>query len=198
MKNKKFVKLFILGSVITSFLFVLFFGVNVNAEEIETPNTENETTEVVENETPTTDEQTQEQEEQNQEQPVEQTNNSNGFIEYFSGWSVDNVKAWVVGLIAKTGLDAGVLLVLVIYLLKLRIKNIKDSEKYQELKASLDAEHQKEVERIEKSFDDRLAEIQAYIVDYVKQQDEAKKEEIKGNIATLKTQLDNIKADIEK
>lgn len=179
MKNK-IVKLFILGSVITSFLFVLFFGFNVNAEENAEPQEET-TQEVVE---PT-------QEEVKEEE-------TNGFIEYFKDWKVEDIKAWVVVIMSKLGIDAATLLVLVIYIIRLRLKNIKEDEKYQALKTKLDVEHQKQVEDLMNEFNEKLAEIQASVIDTIKAQDEAKKEEIKGNISVLKNQLDNIKADIEK
>jgi hypothetical protein len=185
MKNK-IVKLFILGSVITSFLFVLFFGFNVNAEEAPTTD-ETPTQEVVEEEVEVV-----------EETPTKQEEEINGFIEYFKSWKVEDIKAWVILIASKLGVDAVSLLVLVIYIIRLRLKNIKEDEKYQALKTKLDVEHQKQVEDLMNEFNEKLAEIQASVIDTIKAQDEAKKEEIKGNIATLKNQLDNIKADIEK
>ena len=91
--KKNLIKLFILGSVITSFLFVLFLGFNVNAEEVE--NTE-----------PTTQETTIETNVQEVNEVVDEVQeNTNEIIEYFKGWTMDDIKAWIGVIATKLGID---------------------------------------------------------------------------------------------
>ena len=176
--KKNLIKLFILGSVITSFLFVLFFGFNVNAEEVE--NTE-----------PTTQEQVNEVVDDVQEE-------TNSVFEYFKSWTASDIKAWIGVLAAKLGIDTLTILGLVFYFIRVKVRESRQTEFYKELITKLDAEHQKKVEDLIAEFDSKLEEVQNAVVDTLNAQDEAKRKEAEANLDTLKAQIEAIKTDIEK
>lgn len=190
--KKNLIKLFILGSVITSFLFVLFLGVNVNAEEVE--NTE-----------PTTQETTAENSEVSNNEEETETNvvdeiqeETNSVFEYFKSWTASDIKAWIGVLATKLGIDTLTILGLVFYFIRTKVREAKQTEFYNELITKLDAEHQKKVEDLIAEFDSKLAEVQNAVIDTLNAQDEAKRQEAEQNLDTLKAQIENIKADIEK
>lgn len=190
---KKFIKLFVLGSVITSFLLCLFFGFSVNAEEVENtePTTQEEQPEVQEQETTTT------QEEVNQVIDEAQAN-TNEIIEYFKGWTMGDIKAWISVACTKLGIDTLTILGFVIYFIRSKVKDYKQNEFYKELTSKMDAEHQAKMEELIAEFDFKLEEVQKAVVDTLNQQDEAKRKEAEANLDTLKAQIENLKADIEK
>ena len=190
--KKNLIKLFILGSVITSFLFVLFLGVNVNAEEVEnteptTQETTDENSEVLNNE---------EETETNVVEEIQEETNS--VFEYFKTWTASDIKAWIGVLATKLGIDTLTILGLVFYFIRAKVREAKQTEFYNELIAKLDAEHQKKVEDLIAEFDSKLAEVQNAVIDTLNAQDEAKRQEAEQNLDTLKAQIENIKADIEK
>ena len=176
--KKNLIKLFILGSVITSFLFVLFLGFNVNAEEVE-------------NTDPTTQEQVNEVVDEVQE-------NTNEIIEYFKSWTMDDIKAWIGVIATKLGIDTLTILGLVFYFIRVKIKEARQTEFYKDLVTKMDAEHQKKVEDLIAEFDSKLEEVQKAVVDTLNAQDEAKRIEAEQNLDTLKAQIEAIKTDIEK
>ena len=186
--KKNLIKLFVLGSVITSFLFVLFLGVNVNAEEVE--NTEPTTTE--NSETLNNEEET----ETNVVEEIQEETNS--VFEYFKTWTASDIKAWIGVIATKLGIDTLTILGLVFYFIRAKVREAKQTEFYNELIAKLDAEHQKKVEDLIAEFDSKLAEVQNAVIDTLNAQDEAKRQEAEQNLDTLKAQIENIKADIEK
>ena len=181
--KKNFIKLFILGSVITSFLFVLFLGFNVNAEEVE--NTE-----------PTTQETT--TQEQVNDVVDEVQENTNEIIEYFKGWTMDDIKAWIGVIATKLGIDTLTILGLVFYFIRVKVRESRQTEFYKDLVTKMDAEHQKKVEDLIAEFDSKLEEVQKAVVDTLNAQDEAKRKEAEQNLDTLKAQIEAIKTDIEK
>ena len=190
--KKNLIKLFILGSVITSFLFVLFLGVNVNAEEVEnteptTQETTDENSEVLNNE---------EETETNVVEEIQEETNS--VFEYFKSWTASDIKAWIGVLATKLGIDTLTILGLVFYFIRAKVREAKQTEFYNELITKLDAEHQKKVEDLIAEFDSKLAEVQNAVIDTLNAQDEAKRQEAEQNLDTLKAQIENIKADIEK
>lgn len=190
--KKNLIKLFILGSVITFFLFVLFLGVNVNAEEVEnteptTQETTDENSEVLNNE---------EETETNVVEEIQEETNS--VFEYFKSWTASDIKAWIGVLATKLGIDTLTILGLVFYFIRAKVREAKQTEFYNELITKLDAEHQKKVEELIAEFDSKLAEVQNAVIDTLNAQDEAKRQEAEQNLDTLKAQIENIKADIEK
>ena len=176
--KKNLIKLFILGSVITSFLFVLFLGFNVNAEEVEDtePTTQEQVNEVVD----------------------EVQENTNEIIEYFKSWTMDDIKAWIGVIATKLGIDTLTILGLVFYFIRVKIKEARQTEFYKDLVTKMDAEHQNKVEELITEFDSKLEEVQKAVVDTLNAQDEAKRKEAEQNLDTLKAQIEAIKTDIEK
>ena len=184
--KKNLIKLFILGSVITSFLFVLFLGFDVNAEEVE--NTE-----------PTTQETTIKTNVQEVNEAVDEVQeNTNEIIEYFKGWTMDDIKAWIGVIATKLGIDTLTILGLVFYFIRVKVRESRQTEFYKELVTKMDAEHQKKVEDLIAEFDSKLEEVQNAVVDTLNAQDEAKRKEAEQNLDTLKAQIEAIKTDIEK
>lgn len=119
-------------------------------------------------------------------------------IEWLKTWSIDDLKGWIIGVFSFLGINTTIILTLAIALIRGKITKINDSKFYKELEAKLNAEHQKKMEDFIKSVDDKLSENQQLLIDQMNKLDEKKKAEAQANIEVLKTQLEDIKIDVEK
>ena len=176
MKNK-IVKLFILGSVITSFLFVLFFGFNVNAEE-----------------TPTTDETpTQEVVEPTQEEVKEEEEKINAIVDFLSKLNKDELmniittlKNWLIA-IGITGVVSllAAIVGLIAALAKLKNEKIRNSQLTKE-------EQDKRIEDNNKTQDVIVKEVDSVkllLLDFMNGLSDKDKEQVSSNIANVKARL---------
>lgn len=169
MKNNRLLKV-ILGVMITSFIFVLCFGLTVvyGAEEVAEETTKESTSVIT------------------------------SALEWLNQIDAAAVKGWLGGLIAYLGANILVILALVIKIIMNKSKEYKQTQFYQELITKMDTEHQKKVEDLMQEFIDKLDGVQASVNDTIATLDEKKKEEAKTNIEVLKKNLDDIKVDLEK
>lgn len=172
MKNK-LLKLFVLGSVIISFLFVLFFGFNVNAEE--TPeSTETPTQEVVE-------------------QVDEEDKKINEVVEFIQTLNkdellgmLDTVKNWFIAV----GITGGVTLLaaiigLIAAIVKLKNEKIRNSQLTED-------EKQKRIEDNNKTQDTIVKEcenIKLLLLDFMNGLEDKDKEQVVSNISNVKARL---------
>ena len=169
MKNNRLFKV-ILGVMITSFIFVLCFGLsNIYAAEEAAEEAAKENTSVI-----------------------------TSALEWLNQIDAEAVKGWLGGLIAYLGANILVILALVIKVIMNKSKEYKQTQFYQELITKMDADHQKKVEELIESFNDKLDDVQASVNETIVNLDEKKKEEAKTNIEVLKKNLDDIKVDLEK
>ena len=179
---------FLFASVVLALGFLFcFYVVSVNAE---TEPVVDEQQEVVEN-----------QEQQETEQPEEQEEvkeDVKSALAWFKSLDAESVKGWLVAIASYLSANALVLLALVIKLVLSKTKEYKQDKFYQELKAKMDAEHQKEMEDLMEELNQKLVDVQASVNNTIASLDEKKKEEAKTNIELLKKNLDEIKVDLEK
>ena len=133
---------------------------------------------------------------------AEETQETSGTITSVVDWikslSLDEVKGWLTALFVKLGIDAGTLIVLAIALIKSRLAKVKQDKFYLELQAKLDEEHKRQLSEAYDQFNTRLEEVQNLLINEVKNLDEKKRAEAESNIETLKTNLENIKVELEK
>lgn len=176
MKNN-IVKLFILGSIITSFLFVLFFGFNVNAEETPTPQEET-TQEVVE---PT------------QEEAKEEEEKINAIVDFLSKLNKDELmniittlKNWLIaiGVVGTISLLTAIV-GLIAALAKLKNEKIRNSQLTEQ-------EQNKRIEDNNKTQDVIVKEVDSVkllLLDFMNGLSDKDKEQVSSNIANVKARL---------
>ena len=140
--RKNLVKFILLGSIITYFLFILFLGFNVNAEEVENTNPEPETQEVVENT------------EEAKEEKI------NEIVDFLSKLNKDelmgiitSLKNWIIA-IGVTGVIAllTALIGLIAAIAKLHNEKIRNSQLREEEKAKRVEDNNKTVETIKEEI----------------------------------------------
>ena len=177
-------KLFVLGCVITSFLFVLFFGFNVNAEEAP------ESTE-----TPT-------QEVENAESNEGEEEKINKLVDFVQSLNEDElvgmineVKTWFIslGIVGIVGILTAVIS-LIAAITKLRNEKIRNSNLTKE-------EAEKRVEDNNKTQDTIVKEcdnIKLLLLDFMNGLEDGEKEQVKSNIANVKARLLELKNDDEE
>ena len=73
----------------------------------------------------------------------EATKEASNVVEWLKTWSIDDIKAWIVVLASKLGIDVTLLFTLAIALIRTKVREARTTEFYKELIAKLDAEHQK-------------------------------------------------------
>lgn len=181
---KKFLKLFIASTMmISAFLFGAFIFAT-HAEE--TPAEETPTTSVVEST-----------------EPVATQDNATTAKEaelytWLKSVDFEAVKGWVIAFMAKCGLDTSILLACLILFVKGKLKDTKENEKYQKFKEQLDAEHQKEIENLEKQFNDKLDRVYDVVIDTIKKQNSEKREIAKNNVDEMRAALGEIKVNLDE
>lgn len=183
-ENNTMKKLFVLGCVITSFLFVLFFGFNVNAEEAP------ESTE-----TPT-------QEVENAESNEGEEEKINKLVDFVQSLNEDElvgmineVKTWFIslGIVGIVGILTAVIS-LIAAITKLRNEKIRNSNLTKE-------EAEKRVEDNNKTQDTIVKEcdnIKLLLLDFMNGLEDGEKEQVKSNIANVKARLLELKNDDEE
>ena len=179
-------KLFVLGCVITSFLFVLFFSFNVNAEEAP-ESTETHTQEVENVETNEVDE---EKEKINKLVDFVQSLNEDELV-----GMINEVKTWFIslGIVGIVGILTAIIS-LIAAITKLRNQKIINSNLTKE-------EAEKRVEDNNKTQDTIVKEcdnIKLLLLDFMNGLDDSEKEQVKSNIANVKARLLELKNDEEE
>lgn len=188
------------GSIVLAlgFLFCVV-GLSVNAKaEAEQPTTD-ETQEVVNEEVTETTEQEEEQEEVVEDKEEKSLLETAEFIiKFLQNTNIESVKTRFYSLLAGLGIDFTLLGILIVWLIKLKVKQFRSSENWQELKAKLDVKHQQEMEQKADEYEEKLDEVKNILLEQIKSLDDEKKKVAANNIALLKDNLQDIKEDLEK
>ena len=119
-------------------------------------------------------------------------------IDFIRSMSADDLKGWLAGAIAYFSANIVTFVGIGIAFIRAKVKNYQTDEKYKEIIAKLDADHQAKVEALIESFNAKLDNAQSSINSTIESLDEKKKSEAKANIEVLKQSLDEIKVDLEK
>jgi Na+-transporting methylmalonyl-CoA/oxaloacetate decarboxylase gamma subunit len=173
--RKNLVKFILLGSIITSFLFILFLGFNVNAEEVENTNPEPETQEVVENT------------EEAKEEKI------NEIVDFLSKLNKDelmgiitSLKNWIIA-IGVTGVIAllTALIGLIAAIAKLHNEKIRNSQLREEEKAKRVEDNNKTVETIKEEING----MKMLLLEYTNGLDDKDKKQVQSNIANVQARL---------
>lgn len=174
--RKNLVKFILLGSIITSFLFILFLGFNVNAEEVENTNPEPETQEVVEN-----------TEEAKEDEKI------NEIVDFLSKLNKDelmgiitSLKNWIIaiGFIGVIALLTA-LIGLIAAIAKLHNEKIRNSQLREEEKAKRVEDNNKTVETIKEEING----MKMLLLEYTNGLDDKDKKQVQSNIANVQARL---------
>lgn len=180
---KKLFKLFIASTMMIS---AFLFGALIFTTHAEEPSTETPTTEVVDAKPEVT-----EQEEKTVEKESE-------FYHWFKNVNFETVKVFVGAFMAKCGIDTLTLIALLIVFVKGKVKKAADDEKYKKFKEELDAQHQKEIEDLEKGFNEKLDKVYNVVIDTIKKQNSEKREIAKNNVDEMRAALGEIKVNLDE
>lgn len=174
--RKNLVKFILLGSIITSFLFILFLGFNVNAEEVENTNTEPETQEVVENT-----------------EEAKENEKINEIVDFLSKLNKDelmgiitSLKNWLIA-IGVTGVIAllTALIGLIASIAKLKNEKIRNSQLTEDAKNKRIEDNNKTTDTIK----EQVNSVKMLLLDFMNGLNDADKEQVKTNIASVKARL---------
>lgn len=170
MKNKLFKMLLVVGLFAFVFtLFVIFNNVFVFAEEIE--NTANS---------------------------GDAVDAANTLFNYIKTLNMDDIRAWVVGLFVKLGIDTTLIISCIIYIVRAKVKEAKQSAFYNELITKLDANNAKKIEEIAQSFDAKLEQLNNNFASTLKKQNVEKREEAKATVEKARAALSDIKMNLDE
>ena len=181
---KKYFKILVLSTILVSAFLFGFLGFNTYAEE-EGPIELTPSTEVVESsEAPASQETTDTEE--------------SGLFAWFKDIDVETAKTWLIAFLAKAGIDTIIFLILLVHFIRNKIKENRESEKYSETMAKLNAQHQKEIEDLLDSIDAKLAINNETLTQTIKKQNSEKRELAKENVDTMRAALGEIKVNLDE
>ena len=184
---KKLFKLFIASTMmISAFLFGAFIFTTHAEKPTAEPSVETPTTEVVETKPTTV-----------IEQETKPTEKQTEFLNWITS-NFETVKVLVGAFMAKCGIDTLTLIALLVVYLKSKVKKAADDEKYKKFKEELDAEHKKEIENLEKGFNEKLDKIYEIVIDTIKKQNSEKREIAKNNVDEMRAALCEIKVNLDE
>lgn len=186
---KKFIKLLIAGTMMIS---AFFFGAFVFTTHAAEPTVEETTSEVIETEAPA-------EEDIIDSKEVEKiVDTANSFMAWVKQLDMQEVKTWIIAFMAKLGIDTALILSMLIYIVRSKLKEAKDSKFYKDLMAKMDAEHQKQIEDLIKSFDEKLQKLNSNVIDSIKKQNSEKRELAKNNVDEMRAALGEIKVNLDE
>ena len=186
---KKFIKLLI-GS--TMMISAFLFGAFVFTTHAEEAPAEPTTSEVVETETPAEDDVIDSKE-------VDKiVDTTNSFMAWVKQLDMKEVKTWIIALMGKLGIDTALVLYMLIYVVRSKLKEAKETQFYKDLMAKMSAEHQKEIEDLIKSFDEKLEKVNANVIESIKKQNSEKRELAKNNVDEMRAALGEIKVNLDE
>lgn len=122
----------------------------------------------------------------------------NSILNWLKSVNMDDVRGWLIALCAKLGIDTATLFAFLIYYVKSKAKEAKDSKFYQDLIAKLDAEHQQKVEEITGEFNEKLDVLANTLTDYIKKQNSEKRQEAQKNVDIMKDALSEVKVNLDE
>ena len=132
------------------------------------------------------------------EETGETTEEDSAFVKWIKSLDTDTVKGWIITLMAKLGIDTAVLFAMLIYFVKSKVKDAKTSKFYNDLISKMDAEHQKELEKVTNEFVTRLEELQAQVTNEIKKANSDERKQAKDNVDKMKAALNEITVELDK
>ena len=135
---------------------------------------------------------------ENPEETGEATEEDSAFVKWIKSLDTDTVKGWIITLMAKLGIDTAVLFAMLIYFVKSKVKDAKTSKFYNDLISKMDAEHQKELEKVTNEFVTRLEELQAQVTNEIKKANSDERKQAKDNVDKMKAALNEITVELDK
>ena len=133
-----------------------------------------------------------------EEATTEATTKVQSAIDFLRSMSVDDLKGWMAGAIAYLSANIITFAGIGIAFIRAKVKNYQTDEKYKEIIAKMDADHQAKVEDLIQSFNKKLDEAQSSINETIASLDEKKKTEAKANMEELKKSLSEIKVVLDE
>ena len=129
---------------------------------------------------------------------TETAEEDSAFVKWIKSLDTDTVKGWIITLMAKLGIDTAVLFAMLIYFVKSKVKDAKTSKFYNDLISKMDAEHQKELEKVTNEFVTRLEELQAQVTNEIKKANSEERQQVKDDVAKMKAAMDEITISLDK
>ena len=128
----------------------------------------------------------------------ETTEATNTLIEWIKNLSMDDIKAWLIAICSKLGIDTMLIVSTVIYVLRTKAKEARDSKFYKDLMAKMDEEYRKHVEDLMNQMDQKLESVNENVVGTIKKQNAEKREEAKATVDQAKAALSEIKISLDE
>ena len=123
---------------------------------------------------------------------------TNTLFNWFKTINMDDIRAWFTGLLIKFGVDTTLIISALIYIVRSKVKEAKQTAFYKELIAKLDAENAAKIEEIMNNFDSKLEALNNNFIATIKKQNAEKREEAKANVDQAKAALDEIKIKLDE
>ena len=199
MRKNALIKLFVFMGF--AFMALFAFIIPTWADEVEPAQTTTTTTESQEAEEPATttiDINPAVSVEIETPEDTETTEEDSAFVKWIKSLDTDTVKGWIITLMAKLGIDTAVLFAMLIYFVKSKVKDAKTSKFYNDLISKMDAEHQKELEKVTNEFVTRLEELQAQVTNEIKKANSDERKQAKDNVDKMKAALNEITVELDK
>ena len=199
MRKNALIKLFVFMGF--TFMALFAFIIPTWADEVEPAQTTTTTTESQEAEEPSTttiDINPAVSVEIETPEDTETTEEDSAFVKWIKSLDTDTVKGWIITLMAKLGIDTAVLFAMLIYFVKSKVKDAKTSKFYNDLISKMDAEHQKELEKVTNEFVTRLEELQAQVTNEIKKANSDERKQAKDNVDKMKAALNEITVELDK
>lgn len=196
MRKNTLIKLFVFMGFAVMALFA--FIIPTWADEVEPTQTTTTTTENQETEEPSTTTIDINPAVSVEIETPEETEEESAFVKWIKSLDTDTVKGWIITLMAKLGIDTAVLFAMLIYFVKSKVKDAKTSKFYNDLISKMDAEHQKELEKVTNEFVTRLEELQAQVTNEIKKANSDERKQAKDNVDKMKAALNEITVELDK
>lgn len=133
-----------------------------------------------------------------EEQPEEPQEEESAFVKWIKSLDTDTVKGWIITLMAKLGIDTAVLFAMLIYFVKSKVKDAKTSKFYNDLIAKMDADHQKELEKVTNEFVEKLEALQDQVTNEIRKANSDERKQAKDNVDKMKAALNEITVELDK
>lgn len=126
------------------------------------------------------------------------TEATNTLIEWIKNLSMDDIRAWLIAICSKLGIDTMLIVSTVIYVVRTKAKEARDSKFYKDLMAKMDEEYRKHIEDLMNQMDQKLESVNENVVGTIKKQNAEKREEAKATVDQAKAALSEIKISLDE
>ena len=129
---------------------------------------------------------------------VENVEVTNTLFNWLQSLNMDDIRSWVAAIFVKLGIDTTLIISCVIYIVRAKIKEAKQTAFYNELLSKLDEKNAKKVEEIAQSFDAKLEKLNNDFSNILKKQNAEKREEAKATVDQARAALSDIKITLDE